>query len=152
MTQPSQRYPATSMAVPQAQLEQLHPNAVSWRSIRHWVLPLAVLVTAVVLYLLQSSFATTSELEIARMAGERNVIAHHNTQLAAEVAALENPARIRERALALGLVEVSHSIRLTIQPAAEAPQAPAPSAAGGENTTTWQSLFNILMRWFAGDQ
>ena len=83
MTQNTRRYSASSVSAQRPRVEPLPAPAINWREIRRWVLPLFLLIAAVALYLLQSSYATTSELDIARMAAERDVIQHRNAQLAA---------------------------------------------------------------------
>src|SRR5437762_5185525 len=104
MTQRSQRYLSSTTIAQQPRVETLRGPVINWRLVRQYVLPICLLLAAVVLYLMQSTFATTSELDIAALAKQRETILHHNAQVSAEIAALENPARIRDRAYALGLV------------------------------------------------
>jgi hypothetical protein len=112
-------------------------------------MPLTLLGTAVVLYLMQSSFATTSELEIASLARQREVILHHNAQLSAEIAELEKPARVRERAYALGMVEMVSSVKLAVPAAAPEPYDAPAAAANGEEETYWQHLAGDVATWLA---
>ena len=150
MTQNSRRYAASSLATQQPHVEPLPAPAVNWREIRRWVLPVSTLVAAVALYLLQSSYATTTELDIARMAAERDTIQHHNAQLSAEIADLEKPSRIHDRAAALGMVDVSKTVRVNVPPAADVPDVAAPTPTGAVAPSLWQQLVDQIALRIAG--
>ena len=144
MTQNTRRYSASSISAQQPRVEPLPAPAINWREIRRWFVPLSALVAAAALYLLQSSYATTSELDIARMAAERDSIQHHNAQLSAEIADFEKPSRIRDRAVALGMVDISKTVRVTIQQAPAVPEVASPTPAGDDAPSLWQRLINEI--------
>ena len=65
MTHQSQRiaYYAAPVLEQRPRAEVLATPPINWERVRKWLLPAVLLVAVVALYLLQSSFATTSELE-----------------------------------------------------------------------------------------
>lgn len=159
LQQRTRKYYSAPPLAQRPRVEPLPSPIFDWREARNWFAPLLLLVAAVSLYLLQSSFATTSELELARLAKERDAILHRNIQLAAEIAELERPSRIRERAYALGLVDTGKSIRLNVsvnaaEPNTTVPNAPAPDrpslprAPLGQGAP-WQQLLNEFARWMS---
>ena len=149
MTQRTQRYLSSNTIAQQPRIETLHGPVINWRAVRRYLLPITLLTAAVVLYLMQSTFATTSELDIAALAKQRETILHHNAQVSAEIAALENPGRIHDRAYALGLVDTTSVVRLPVQPSAPDAQAAAAGAASSEDETFWQHLAGNLAQWLA---
>jgi len=149
MTQRTQRYLSSNTIAQQPHVEPLHGPVINWRVVRQYLLPITLLTAAVVLYLMQSTFATTSELDIAALAKQRETILHHNAQVAAEIAALENPVRIHDRAYALGLVDTTSAIRLPVAQSAPDAQAAAASAANAEDETFWQHLAGNVAQWLA---
>jgi hypothetical protein len=155
MTQNTRHYSASSISVQQPRVEPLPAPAINWREFRRWFLPLSALIVAAALYLVQSSYTTTSELDIARMAAERDTVQHRNVQLSAEIADLEKPSRIRDRAAALGMVDVNKTVRVTVQqsPAvsAGAPNgAPVPAPGGDDAPSLWQRLIGEIALRMAG--
>ena len=150
MTQRTQRYlSSNTIAQQQPRVEPLHGPVINWRVVRQYLLPIALLTAAVVLYLMQSTFATTSELDIASLAKQRETILHHNAQVAAEIAALENPVRIHDRAYALGLVDTTSVVRLPVARTAPDARAAAAGAANGDDETFWQHLAGSVAQWLA---
>lgn len=105
--------------------------------------------SAIALYLLQASFATTSELEIAHLIYERDAIVRHNVQLAADIAELEKPARIRERAYALGLVDTTNSIKLNVRARAPDSETDPPHSTSADPPSLWQQWLNAFARWMS---
>jgi hypothetical protein len=148
MTQRSRRYQASPTIARQPRVEPLRGPVINWRAVRQYIMPLTLLGVAVVLYLMQSSFATTSELDIASLAKQREVILHHNAQLSAEIAELEKPARIRERAFALGLVDMTTSVRLAVPQVAPDPDVPTGGIVNSDDETFWQHLAGDVVNWF----
>ena len=148
MTQRTQRYLSSNTIAQQPRIETLHGPVINWRAVRQYLLPITLLTAAVVLYLMQSTFATTSELDIAALAKQRETILHHNAQVSAEIAALENPLRIHDRAYALGLVDTTSVVRLPVQPSAPDARAAA-AGANSEDETFWQHLAGNLAQWLA---
>ena len=147
MAQRARRYLSSQILIGRQRVIPVPATTLNWSEIRQWVVPLVFLVAAVVLYLLESSFATTSELEIARLASERDAIQHRNIQLAAEIAELEKPSRIRERAHALGFVDVAKSIRLLVPPSAPDPDVLTLDSAEPNNLSPAQQWLNDLITW-----
>src|ERR1700737_921811 len=135
MTQRTRRYLTSSTVAQQPRVQTLRGPVINWRAVRQYVMPLTLLGAAVVLYLIQSSFATTSELDIASLAKQREVILHHNAQLSAEIAELEKPVRIRERAYALGLVEMVTSVKLAVPAFAPDPDVSRAGSVNGDEET-----------------
>lgn len=151
MSQPSRRYTASAAIARQGRADSLPAPVIDWREVRRWILPLSLLVAAVVLYLLQSSFATTSELDIARMGSERDVIQRQNSQLLADIAQLEKPTYIRERAAALGLVDVSKSVKVAVQPIPQVQDISTPVLSDSAPPSPWERFISELARWLAGN-
>jgi hypothetical protein len=135
---------------PRVRLEWLPPATFDWREARNWFWPLALLVGVIALYLMQSSFATTSELEIGRLLKERDAIMRRHAQLTVEIAEFEKPARIRARALALGLVDASKNVKLDL-PATTPDHTLAAlfvvSNAVSDSATLWQPWVDEFARW-----
>ncbi len=151
MSQHNRRYSSSPTIARQPRAEPLPAPVVDWREIRRWILPLTLLIAAVVLYLLQSSFATTSELDIASMASERDIIQRQNSQLLADIADLEKPSYIRERAAALGMVDVGTSMDLAVGPTPQIPDAEAPPALDSASPSLWDRILSEVARWIAGN-
>jgi hypothetical protein len=136
-------------------LEWLPAPTFEWRTARHWFWPLTLLVGVSVLYLMQSSFATTSELEITRLLKERDAIARRNAQLTAEIAQLEKPSRIRERAFTLGLADMSKSTLIRLDVPNSVPDAslaaplslPYGAQRATHTMTLWQPYVDEFVRW-----
>lgn len=143
MTQYTREYQAASALAQRARREPLPVPMLDWQTVRQWLGPLALLVIVIGLYVLQSLFTTTSELEIGRLAKARDTLLHHNTQLAADIAELEKPSRVRERARALGLVDISKSIRLPVTASLADADDTLPDAAA---ESWWQQLFTDIAR------
>ncbi len=148
-TQRTRSYFSSPSLAQHPRVELLPSPSFDWHAARHWFVPMLVLAAMVVLYLLQSSFATTSELEIARLTKERDAITHRNIQLAAEIADLEKPTRIRERAHALGLVDTSKSIKLNVPVGVPELDMDLPSATFVDTPSPWQQFLNEFARWLS---
>lgn len=136
MTQPTRQYQSAPPLAQRGRAESLPSPTLNWQAVRQWAAPLALLVVVIGLYVLQSLFATTSELEIARLAKDRDTIMHRNTQLAAEIAELERPSRIRERALFLGLVDINKTIRLPV------------TVGAADMDDTWSTAVVVEIPWW----
>ncbi len=149
MTQRTHRYLTSTSITQQPRVEPLRGPVINWRAVRHYFMPVTLLGAAVVLYLMQSSFATTSELDIASLAKQRETIVHHNAQLSAEIAELEKPARIRERAYVLGLVDTPTVVKLPVPAGARDAEDPPTGAAGVDDQTFWQHLAGDVAQWLA---
>jgi len=149
MTQRTQRYLTSTSITQQPRVETLRGPVINWRAVRQYFMPVTLLGAAVVLYLMQSSFATTSELDIASLAKQRETILHHNAQLSAEIAQLEQPVRIRDRALAMGLVDTASVVKLPVAAAAPDAQDPPAGATSPDEETFWQHLAGDVARWLA---
>ena len=121
--------------------------APNWRVLSRWAISIGFLLIAVILSLLESSVSTTSELEIARLARERDLIQNQNLQLAAEIADFEKPLRIRERAYALGFVDISKSVKLIVPVAAADPAPAAADRTKRDDRAPAERWFNDLMHW-----
>ena len=147
MTHQSQRiaYYAAPVLEQRPRAEVLATPPIDWERVRKWLLPAVLLVAVVALYLVQSSFATTSELESARLMREHDLLVRQNLQLAADIAELEKPSRIRERALALGFVDANKSIRMTV-PLTTEPETDAGSTSNPDLGATWQRLIVDVAR------
>jgi hypothetical protein len=118
---------------------------LDWVRVRKWLPPAIMLILVVGLYLLQSSFSTTSELEIARLMKEHDTLMRQNLQLSADIAELEKPSRIRERAQALGFVDTSKSVRLPV-PVTKEPDGSGKTAPNADPFGPWQRLLYELAR------
>ena len=149
MTQRTHRYLTSTSITQQPRVELLRGPVINWWVVRHYFLPVTLLGAAVVLYLMQSSFATTSELDIASLAKQRETILHHNAQLSADIAELEKPVRIRDRAYAMGLVDTPTVVKLPVASAARDAEDPSPGAASVDEQTFWQHLAGDAARWLA---
>ena len=149
MTQRTQRYLTSTTITHQPRVEPLRGPVINWRAVRQYTMPISLLGAAVVLYLMQSSFATTSELDIAGLAKQRESILHHNAQVSAEIAQLENPVRIRERAYAMGLVDTAAAVKLPVPAVARETQDPLAGTVSADEDTFWQHLAGDVVRWFA---
>lgn len=147
MTQQSRRmhYYAAPLLEQRSPAEVLVAPPIDWAAVRKWVLPGLLLVSVIALYLVQSSFATTSELEIARLMKERDALAHQNLQLSADIAELENPSHIRERALALGFIDPGKSVRLPVPATKELDTGPQ-TTPGVDPFASWQRMLYDLAR------
>ncbi len=142
------RYNAAPPLVQRPRIEPLPVPTIDWDNVRKWLPPTLLLVSVIVLYLVQSSFATTSQLEIARLMKERDTLMRQNLQLQAEIAESEKPSRIRERAYALGFVDTSRSIRLSV-PATTEPLVPTTSVAASDPFVAWQRTLFEFARWLS---
>ena len=149
MTQRTHRYLTSTSITQQPRVEPLRGPVINWRAVRQYVMPVTLLGAAVVLYLMQSSFATTSELDIASLAKQRETILHHNAQLSAEIAELEKPVRIRERAYAMGLVDTPSVVKLPVPAAARDTEDLPTGASSADEQTFWQHLAGDVTRWLA---
>ncbi len=147
MNRQSHRIYFSSSPLTQRPRLELAPPASDWHEVRRWFWPLAFLLLVVSLYLLQSSFATTSELQIARLIKERDALVRHNIQLAAEIAELEKPSRIRERAYQLGLVDTGKFIKLNVQTYSHEPISVPSEGGATDNPSPWQQWLNEFDRW-----
>jgi hypothetical protein len=145
------RYPSAPPLTQRTRVETSPRLTFDWREVRNWFLPALLLVVVGGLYLLQSSFATTSELEIARLAKERDAALRRNIQLSVEIAELDKPARIHERALALGLVDTNKSIKLIVPATAVEPAVVTANPLGNplmsDELSPWQQFLNEFARW-----
>ncbi len=147
MAQYTRRYLSSHILTERPRIVSNIDVAPNWRVLSRWALSVGFLLTAVVLSLLESSISTTSELEIARLARERDLIQNQNLQLAAEIADFEKPTRIRERAFALGFVDITKSVKLIV-PAAAPDPAPAPADRLARDERAPAALwFYDLMHW-----
>ena len=143
----SKKHLASPWIAQRAQMRLL-PQTFDWREARHWFWPMTLLTVVILLYLAQSSFATTSELEMQRLIKARDTVLRQNARLAAEIADAERPGRMRERAWALGLVEASRSIMLPVAlPAIErAPLSPSVMVSDATGWAVWADEFARWMR------
>lgn len=133
MTPRTRRYLSAQVLTERPRVVSLSESSLNWRELRRWGLSLGFLLIAVAASLVESSVATTSELQIAQLAKERDLVRNQNLQLAGEIAEYDKPQYIRSRAFALGLVEIGKTIALPVPEAL--PDAllvlPAPAAAQG---------------------
>lgn len=147
MAQYTRRYLSSHILTERPQIVSNIDVAPNWRVLSRWALSIGFLLMAVTLSLLESSISTTSELEIARLARERDLIQNQNLQLAAEIADFEKPSRIRERAYALGFVDITKSVKLLVPPAAADALALPAAQLLRDDRSPAERWFGGLMHW-----
>ncbi|MBI3732272.1 MAG: hypothetical protein HY259_02290 [Chloroflexi bacterium] len=120
-----------------------------WQRVRRWLWLVLAIALAGGFYLLQSSFAATTSVEIAKLENERDKLIRQNLQLTSDIADLAKPARVRDRAYAMGLIDTVKSIKLTVPASAMIPDTAASQNDPAEPPTVWDQIQAEFTRWIA---
>ena len=122
---------------------EFRPN---WRNWTRWALTFAFLAVAVTLTVLESSVSTETSQQIDDFKQKLDQAQSMNLQLTVDIAEMEKPSRIRDRAYALGFTEISKSIKLAVPPAAADPAPESASQPMRDERSLGRQLFDNLVQ------
>ncbi|MBI5878962.1 MAG: hypothetical protein HZB53_15030 [Chloroflexi bacterium] len=122
---------------------EFRPN---WRNWTRWALTIAFLAIAVMLTVLESSVSTETSQQIDILRQKIDQAQSANLQLTVDIAEMEKPARIRDRAYALGFTELSKSIKLAVPAVAADPAPESMSQPARDERSLGRRLFDGLVQ------